>query len=105
MLREKHVSNFWIANRGWAWQVFSHLLPSSSLLKMASISLIEANQSVDQLVWGDEPHGVYTVKGTYRKTHFQNSDGVDWMEKSLETKSSTTNSNFPMVTLTWQIVV
>jgi len=49
------VCDYWDENRGWKWELFSHLLPAPTLSSIASFELVNDAKYQDQLFWRELP--------------------------------------------------
>lgn len=60
------VEKCWVPDRGWNWSLFDRYLPGGTLLKMASMVVLESGEEVDILVLGDDMKRPFTVRKAYR---------------------------------------
>lgn len=59
------VSYYWSDERGWKWEEIGNLLPSSTLLRLASTIISSNMDDKDQMGWKETENGVFSVKSAH----------------------------------------
>ncbi|XP_019163602.1 PREDICTED: uncharacterized protein LOC109159944 [Ipomoea nil] len=60
-----YVTDYWIPDEGWNWDLLDQLLPVSLLNKLSTFILQQDSLLNDQIVWHKEPNGSFSVSSAY----------------------------------------
>lgn len=62
---ECRVTDYLENNRGWRWEASSNLLPTSTLIEMASHVVVESDLEQDEITWSGSHNDDFSVRSAY----------------------------------------